>query len=86
MSTYGAFSGSNTGKYGPKKTPHLNTFQAVNARTLFKNLAAFAARVLKVCLVILGCMKALMHKSFKYKKINFGYDNNKDNKNIDWII
>ena len=26
---YGAFSGPNTGKYGPEKTPYLDTFHAV---------------------------------------------------------
>ena len=29
MSKYGVFSGPNTGKYGPEKTPHLDTFYAV---------------------------------------------------------
>ena len=29
MSKYGVFSGRNTGKYGPEKTPYLDTFQAV---------------------------------------------------------
>ena len=30
MSKYGDFSGPNTGKYGPEKTPYLDTFHAVN--------------------------------------------------------
>ena len=29
MSKYGVFSGPNTGKYGPEKTPYLDTFHAV---------------------------------------------------------
>ena len=29
MSKYGVFSGPNTGKYGPEKTPYLNTFHAM---------------------------------------------------------
>ena len=29
MFKYGAFSGPNTGKYGPEKTPYLDTFHAV---------------------------------------------------------
>ena len=29
MSQYGAFSGPNTGKYGPEKAPHLDTFHVV---------------------------------------------------------
>ena len=29
MSKYGVFSGLNTGKYGPEKTPYLDTFHAV---------------------------------------------------------
>ena len=29
MPKYGVFSGPNTGKYGPEKTPYLDTFQAV---------------------------------------------------------
>ena len=29
MSKYGVFSGPNAGKYGPEKTPHLDTFHAL---------------------------------------------------------
>ena len=29
MSRYGVFFGKNTGKYGPEKTPYLDTFYAV---------------------------------------------------------
>ena len=29
MSKYGVFSGPNTGKYEPEKTPYLDTFYAV---------------------------------------------------------
>ena len=29
VSKYGVFSGPNTGKYGPEKTPYLDTFHAV---------------------------------------------------------
>ena len=29
MSKYGVFSVTNTGKYGPEKTPYLDTFQTV---------------------------------------------------------
>ena len=31
MSKYVVFSGPNTGKYGPQKTPYLDTFHAVYA-------------------------------------------------------
>ena len=30
VSKYGAFSGPNTGKYGPETTPYLGTIHAVN--------------------------------------------------------
>ena len=30
MSRYGAFTGPNTGNYGPEKTPYLDTFHAVD--------------------------------------------------------
>ena len=30
MPKYGVFYGLNTGKYGPEKTPYLETFHAVN--------------------------------------------------------
>ena len=30
VSKYGVFYGANTGKYGPEKTPYLNTFHAVS--------------------------------------------------------
>ena len=30
MFKYGLFSSPNTGKYGPEKTPYLDTFHAVN--------------------------------------------------------
>ena len=31
VSKYGVFSGPNTGKYGPEKTPYLDTFHAAKA-------------------------------------------------------
>ena len=34
MSKYGDFSGLNTGKYGPEKTPYLDTFHAVHFSAL----------------------------------------------------
>ena len=30
MCKYGVLSGPNTGKYGPERTPYLDTFHAVN--------------------------------------------------------
>ena len=35
LSKYGVFSGPNTGKYGPKKTPYLDTFHAVMVAKVF---------------------------------------------------
>ena len=34
MSKYGVFSGLNTGKYGPEKTPYLDTFHTVSWKQL----------------------------------------------------
>ena len=34
VSKYGDFSGPNTGKYGPEKTPYLDTFHALNLQRI----------------------------------------------------
>ena len=45
VSKYGVFSGPNTGKYGPKKTPYLDTFHAVYNTLIWDDCHVFLIAV-----------------------------------------
>ena len=45
MSKFGVFSDPNAGKYGPEKTPYVNTFHAVKKRSNLE-LTIFAVNLL----------------------------------------
>ena len=45
VSKYGVFSGPNTGKYGPGKTPYLDTFQTVWNNYLFGHGDPFLSKI-----------------------------------------
>ena len=65
MSKYGVFSGPNAGKYGPEKTPYLDTFQALQVGL---NKHAFWSNIDILYLqVTLDLLEAPLHLLFDLK-------------------
>ena len=54
VSKYGVFSAPNAGKYGPEKTPYLDTFHAVKDMSKITKLSWFASSIV-YCEITCAC-------------------------------
>ena len=73
MSKYGVFSGSyftafrlNTGKYGPEKTPHLNTFHAVTTKPIGNDMKIKRGELTNILLRVKSIYAWLTPKAQKW--------------------